>query len=112
MFPADLPYASELMAEVLRAAEQCPRERLPGLLGALEEVRAVCQARWLKQVPETAMGVEVNKLLTAEEVAARLGVSKAYVYRNADSWPFTKRLGENTVRFCDSGLCDWIANDV
>lgn len=47
-------------------------------------------------------------LLTAREVARRLGCSPRYVYARARSWPFTVRLGERLVRFDAEGLQRWI----
>jgi excisionase family DNA binding protein len=46
-------------------------------------------------------------LLTAREVAHRLGCSTRYVYTQAGSWPFTVRLGR-AVRFDAAGLQRWI----
>jgi hypothetical protein len=43
-------------------------------------------------------------LLTAAEAGARLGLTAREVYRRADRWPFTRRLGPKTLRFDAAGL--------
>ena len=48
-------------------------------------------------------------LLSAEEVAKRLGVSRRYVYEHAARFPFTRRLGPRTVRFSQQGLERWLS---
>jgi excisionase family DNA binding protein len=46
---------------------------------------------------------EADQLLTVEEAARRLGVSKDWVYRRAARLPFTVRLG-SALRFSAQGL--------
>jgi len=48
-----------------------------------------------------------SRLLTVEETAARLGVSKHSVYENAGKWPFTVRVGRS-LRFSEVKLGAWI----
>jgi hypothetical protein len=43
-------------------------------------------------------------LLTATEAGKRLGLTAKQVYRRADRWPFTRRLGPKTPRFDAAGL--------
>jgi predicted DNA-binding transcriptional regulator AlpA len=45
-----------------------------------------------------------ERLLTAVEVAERLGVTVRWVYRHADRWPFTHKLSRKVLRFSESGL--------
>jgi len=49
-----------------------------------------------------------DQLLTAPEVAARLGCSVKLVYRSAGRWPFTRRVGSRTLRFSAAGLQRWL----
>lgn len=51
---------------------------------------------------------EPDRLLTAGQVADRLGVSRRYVYEHADTLPFTRRL-DGVVRFSEQGLARWLA---
>lgn len=50
-----------------------------------------------------------DRYLTADEVAARLNVSKRVVYQHADRWPFTQRVGR-VVRFSERGFLRWLNN--
>lgn len=50
-------------------------------------------------------------LLTAEQVAERLGCSRRYIYAKAPGFPFTVRLGR-LVRFSAAGLERWLMGRV
>lgn len=91
-------------------------DQVPELLGELETLRARLELRLLTAVngvvaatadrePENHDG---DRLLSAREVAERLGMDRRAVYRRADKWPFTRRLGPNTVRFSERGLDRWL----
>jgi predicted DNA-binding transcriptional regulator AlpA len=49
-----------------------------------------------------------DHLLSAAEVATRLGCSVKLVYRSAGRWPFTRRVGSRTLRFSAAGLQRWL----
>jgi excisionase family DNA binding protein len=53
-----------------------------------------------------------DRLLTAEDAAKRLGVSRRYIYIHADTYPFTRRLGPRTLRFSERGMERWLARGV
>jgi predicted DNA-binding transcriptional regulator AlpA len=57
-----------------------------------------------------AMDESVDRLLTADEVAKALGVTKRWVQRRARRLPFARRLSEHAVRYSESGLKRWMAN--
>jgi excisionase family DNA binding protein len=48
-----------------------------------------------------------DRLLTVDELARRMNTSKDYVYRHAEEWPFTCRVGRS-VRFSEAGYTRWI----
>ena len=48
-----------------------------------------------------------DRLLTVDEVAARLGLSKDWLYRHATKLPFTRRVGRQ-LRFGSQGLESYI----
>lgn len=58
-------------------------ELIPDLLGELERTRAVLMARLVVPRGPAAKPNEPDSYLTAEEVAARLAVSKRWVYDHA-----------------------------
>ena len=49
-----------------------------------------------------------DRLLTIDQVAQRLSVSKDWVYRNGRRLTFTKKLGPKLVRFSEAGLQKWL----
>ena len=49
-----------------------------------------------------------ERLLTIDQVAQTLAVSKDWVYRNAKKFGFTKKLGPKIVRFSEAGLQKWL----
>ena len=51
---------------------------------------------------------EEDRLLTIDQVAKQLSVSKDWVYRNGRRLSFTRKLGPKLVRFSESGLQKWL----
>jgi excisionase family DNA binding protein len=49
-----------------------------------------------------------DRLLTVDQVAQRLSVSRDWVYRNGKRLSFTRKLGPKMVRFSESGLQKWL----
>lgn len=49
-----------------------------------------------------------EKWLTADDVAERLGASRAYVYKHVADFPFAKRLPGGAIRFSEKGLTRWM----
>ena len=87
----------------LTAARELPQPELPRLLGELEEIRATALARLTAPAPLQVL----DQLLDIAEAAARLGVSKDYLYRNHSRLPFVRRMG-TALRFSAAGLSDYI----
>ncbi len=48
--------------------------------------------------------VSEDRLLTVEEASQKLGVTKDYLYRQADHFPFTVRVGLRQLRFSLHGM--------
>jgi excisionase family DNA binding protein len=49
-----------------------------------------------------------DRLLTIEQAAQTLSVSKDWVYRNAKRFAFTRKVGPKMVRFSETGLQKWL----
>ena len=49
-----------------------------------------------------------DHLLTVDEAAEVLAVERTWLYRRADTLPFTRRLGAGTLRFSSNGLQEWV----
>ena len=77
-----------------------PRDWLAGELEALSRINGNGQAPAPIATPD--------RLLTAAEVAHRLGSSVRYVYAHAADYPFRVRV-EGLVRFDPAGLERWLA---
>jgi predicted DNA-binding transcriptional regulator AlpA len=71
---------------------------------------------WLADLLETAPAPapaspaanEPERWLAADDVAARLGASRAYVYKHVSDFPFAKRLPGGAIRFSEKGLARWM----
>jgi hypothetical protein len=89
-------------ADALAALDAIPRELLPAAMARLA-------ARVLEPVPAPTPepGEEAGSLLTADEVAARLHVSKRWVYRHA-KWLGAVRLSAARVRFTEQGVGNYV----
>lgn len=92
------------------------RDALPGLIGEAEALRATLWARLQATAapsapeattPPSSNGTKADRLLTAKEASERLGVGKRWMYRHADTLPFTRKLTEGTLRFSERGLERW-----
>ena len=90
-------------AEAERIGAQAPVASI--YRAVLGELRALDDG---KHSTPPAVGDD-GTLLTAREVAQRLGCSIRYVYSHAGDYPFTRRLGDRMVRFDREGLGRWLA---
>ncbi len=92
----------DLVGEVSAVSQ----DQIPAALGALAEADACLRLRLVES--PASLAAKEDRLLTVEVVAARLAVAQDYVYRHADGWPFTRRVGR-LLRFSASGLAEWLA---
>jgi excisionase family DNA binding protein len=104
-----------MVAELERAAREAPLEALPELSGALARVSALVSLRLatepLRDLQETLRaGARADRLLTVQEAAQRLGLTEDWLYRNHGRLPFARKVGEQTLRFSESGIDRWIRN--
>ncbi len=51
-----------------------------------------------------------DHLLTVDEAAGVLAVERTWMYRHADTLPFTRRLSTGTLRFSSDELQRWMAS--
>ncbi len=91
-----------LIAELEQAVANVPVSHIPTLLGVLATIQATAQLRMHHQEPEPARQEE--RLLTIEEAAQRLNMTKDYLYRNANKFPFIVRPAPRQVRVSLIGL--------
>jgi len=89
----------------LTAARTLSAEELPSLIGALEEVKATALVRLTAPVIQPQVP---DSLLSVDEAATTLGMSKSYLYRNADKFSFVRREGR-ALRFSAHGVQEYLA---
>ena len=98
--------AAQLVADLERRALEAER------IGATAPVAAIYRALAADVASLNGNGSapapRPDHLLTAREVAPRLGCSVRYVYSHAKDFAFTVRMG-NLVRFSEAGLERWLA---
>jgi hypothetical protein len=88
---------------VLALTRMLPREDLAEWLADLEHIRIVGMSRLLSPTVET----QSDQLLDIDETAARMHVSKDYLYRNSKRLAFTRRIGRKLL-FSSSGLNSYL----
>lgn len=98
---------AELVAALERRAAEAER------IGATAPVAAIYRAlaadvASLNGHNGPSPAAQPDRLLTAREVAPRLGCSVRYVYAKKDTFPFTVSVG-TLVRFSAAGLERWLA---
>lgn len=108
------------LSALLQAPErvsEVPVEQIPVLVAelaseqaALSAMQGVLTARLLVAPAEHPSGDAGDRLLTAEEVAGVLGVTKRWVQRRARRLPFSRRISVRSVRYSEAGLKRWMAN--
>ena len=57
---------------------------------------------------QSAKGHGEDRLLTAEDAAGVLSVSPDWLYRNAKTLPFARKIGEKMLRFSSQGMQKWL----
>ncbi len=100
---------------VIATLEQCLDEatRLdyPVLIAELERLKAIAWMRMgdTSTIPKASTGESEDRLLTTKEAAIKLGLSKDYLYRHAQTFPFTVRIGARHLRFSFKGIERYIS---
>ena len=88
---------------MLDSLRQMQVEQLPELLGELEVIRATA----LVKMSALSPAPQRDELLNTEGAAARIGVSTDYLYRHAQQFPFTRRIGRKLL-FSSLGIDAYI----
>ena len=109
------PSVASLLANPARVAE-IPVSQIPAVVAELTSEQAALLAilgmlttRLLVHTSPPA-DESNDRLLTADEVAEALGVTRRWVQRRARRLPFARRLSEHAVRYSESGLKRWMEN--
>jgi excisionase family DNA binding protein len=105
------PETRDLIRAVMEAPERAaeiPPAQVPALLAALAGVQLTLAARLVVGANGHAapMSSGPDRNLDIQEAARILGVSRGYLYRHAESLPFTVRIGRRLL-FSAEGLERW-----
>ncbi len=102
---APVPSLDELAAHPERVQE-LPPEAARDFLVKIAGLQPLLLAQALSPTNGTgqAEAPAEDRLLTVEEAAAKLAVSKDWLYRRAGKLPFTIRHGPGQVRFSSQGI--------
>ena len=80
-----------------------PPSRIPALLSQLSALQGAMAARLISADLDDTVSGEDTTLLTVDQAAERLGVSKDWLFRRSRSLPFVVRLGRH-LRFSSRGI--------
>jgi predicted DNA-binding transcriptional regulator AlpA len=96
-----------VLPDLARVVAAAPRDQLPQIIGELERAKA---AAWMamQAQPVTTAPPTVDRNISADEAAQRLGMSKDWLYKNAEHLPFAVRIGRR-VLFSTKGMERWSA---
>jgi excisionase family DNA binding protein len=91
------------LQSALTVAQQLDCSELPRLLGELEEIKCTALARLTSPTP----ALPADELLTIEQAAERLSLSKQYLYQHPEL-PFVRHMGRS-LRFSANGISEYIS---
>jgi excisionase family DNA binding protein len=91
----------------LRHLGDVPTDQIPVLLAQLAAASQQLVARLLSSDVHEEKIANGSRHLTVSATAERTGMSRDYLYRNAEKLPFALRVGRS-VRFSEAGLEKWI----
>ncbi len=108
------PTLADLLRDPSRVGD-IPPAMIPPVLYQLSALQGALAARLISAAhlhdgqKETRPS---DRLLTPAETAAKLGLSKDWLYRNARKLPFTVRVSWRNVRFSEQGIERYIRHVV
>ena len=97
-----------IIDELERSVREVPIGKVPILIGVLSTIMAQAQARLMLQKDSEPTRQE-DRLLTVAEASEKLSMTPDYLYRHADTLPFTVRIGAKQLRFSLKGIERYIA---
>ncbi|MGO9369884.1 MAG: hypothetical protein ACLP0H_19810 [Terriglobales bacterium] len=93
-----------MLEKLIEQARSAPAGDLPSFIGQLESAKAVAYSRL--QAPTPTVRPD-DQLLDVNAAAARLCVSRGYLFRNHKTLPFTRRVGRGLL-FSSLGITEYI----
>ena len=106
---------ADLIATLEEAISEVPPQEAPRLLGDLERLKAALWTRMMSTpaardgLSGTTGAAGDDQLLTVNEAAQKLGVSRDWLYRHSQKLAFTVRVGKRHLRFSLRGIEKYIS---
>jgi excisionase family DNA binding protein len=103
-----------ILTDLLDAPElalDLPLHEAAAMLARVGALEAMLRARLATPVPTSPIGSAIaeDRLLTTDQVAERLGVTRNWLYRHATQLPFVRKLSRKALRFSEEGLHRYLA---
>ena len=92
------------LEQAIQAARTLPAEDLPGLIGALEEVKATALVRLTAPALQPQAQ---DSWLDVGEASQLLSMSTSYLYRHSGQFSFVRREGRS-LRFSAQGIQEYL----
>jgi len=92
------------------ALDELPADQLPEMIGALETAKARAWARLTAPPAVASSPTQGDATVDVDEAARLLGMSPTWVYRHAETLPFTRRVGRRALRFSVAGIRRYLAS--
>ena len=100
----------EEVGEILtQALLRVPPNELPSAVGWFARLQSMAQMRMLQGGQAGTQPPEGDRLLTVHEASTKLGMTTDYLYRHADTLPFSVRTGPKQLRFSLKRIDRYIA---
>jgi len=97
------------LALIRHLIEEAVPASLPEVIAELASLQARAVAKMVAQrSPRSVPEDHEDRLLSIDEAAVRLGVSRFWIYRNAKGLPFARRIGPRALRFSSKGIARYL----
>jgi len=97
---------AEIVTDPARIADVSP-EIIAGLRGELAAIDTLLLGRLLSPIRSAERRSQPDRRLNVKEAAAKLGMSRDWLYRHAAAQPFTVKIGRS-VGFSEEGIERWL----
>ena len=101
-----MPTLADLLQDPTRASD-IPIGAIPAFLSQIAAVQGALSAQLIRAFAQEQAEEDTkraDRLLTAAAAAARLAVTKYWLYEHKGQLPFTVRIGRRGLRFSENGI--------
>jgi predicted DNA-binding transcriptional regulator AlpA len=104
-------FAISIADDLLQELDDLPVESIPAVMASLAAAQSMLAARLLTTHNGNSSEPQADRLLDVNEASAKTGMSVDYLYRHADEFPFTVRVGKKerkSLKFSLLGIHKYI----